>query len=214
MAAFPSASTPATVTYVGNNLSASATTVYTFTNEGTGSDTDRSLIVVVLNYRGGDPSDVTANDGQGGGDLAMTNAVKAADGTDRSQIWYITGQTTSTSTIEITTGGANNMSIGVYAVYNSGTGAPDYTATDFGSDPCSASLTIPTDGIGIGGGVDDVNTTHTWTNLTGDYETNPSSSTKTAGASTQTEEGATTIEWDPSAASSQNAMALASWGPA
>jgi hypothetical protein len=208
MAAAGGVSVPATVVYK-TELNGATGTPYQWTSVGLGTATDRTLVVLVINHRGSTLTSAKI-------DTVDTNqAVVANAGLDFSEIRFLTGVTGTDCTIDVVvSAGDNNISVGVYSVYNSAVTVSD-TDSDTAADPltCTA-LTIPVDGVGIGGAIDDTATTHTWAELSENYETNPSSSTRCTGAATDTVEGTPTITCDPTASSTANAMTVAAFAAA
>ena len=133
------------------------------------------------------------------------------------EIWQANGITASSGNIVVTwSAGMQGCGVGVFAVYDAGSSS--YASTSSTADPMNATIDVPAMGVLIGVGVNDAGGTFAWTNLTERYDEQydaggPGNHTGASDAF-EAAQTALSVTCDPSAAGADNAMVLASWGPA
>lgn len=209
----------ATISFTASATDDTSQTTYTFSGVALGTAAaDRKIVVGVGGARAAAGAHTVASMTVGGiaASLVKQQDVSAGD-RETAEIWQAAVPTGTTGDIVVTfDAGMVGAGIGVWAVYGAQSAA--HATAGSNADPMNASIDVPSGGVLIGYARNANGGTFTWTNLTEKFDEQfdsaaPSNHTGAADtfASAQT---ALSVTCDPSTAGSDNAMALASWGPA
>ena len=204
------------VALTDNTVDTANASTHTFTSQSIGAIDANRKIVVIVNTGGVSAStsvsSMTINSVAAGLVLAVTNSTEAWFVTEIWQAVVPTG--TSVSIVVNWSGTVVNAGIGVYRVIGAASAAYA-TASDNDSDPLTATIDIPADGVLICGAGEGTAATWSWTNADEDYDETIEAGDNQSGASKayDTFQSGITITANPSA-TARPRMALASWGPA
>ena len=205
---------PVTISHTADPFSATNATAYTFSGAALGTAAaNRKISVGVVGAVLGAPAVSTLTIGG-----VSASVVIAAEGTDATgEIWAADVPTGTTGDIVVTfASGSGRCCLSVDAIYGAGTSA--HATASSGAATLSASLEIPNGGVATAiaftGGTSPART-HTWANLTEDFDDVIETDNAYTGAHDAFLVGSTpTITCTPSGAEPRRVMVLASWGPA
>jgi len=164
-------------------------TVYTFSSVSFGDASSGRVIVV--NAGAGTSSARTISSVTIGG-VTATQAAQAAMSESCNGTFYAVVSTGTSGDIVVTySGSCNRSGIGVWGLAGAAATAHD-TVSDSASNPIALPLSIPASGAAIGGCYTN-GATHSWANLTENFEQNPEASHLHSGASATFEEEQTDL---------------------
>ena len=203
----------ASVTFTDNSIDATDLTIYTFSAQALGSASSKKTVVGVSGARAAAGDHTVSGVTVAGSSATLVKRQSVPTATRETvELWEVNGITATSGDVVVTwSAGMTCCGIGVYEVLNAGTSA--YATAGSNADPMSVSIETPSGGVMIGVGKNAGSGTFTWTNATEQYDEAMDAANEHTGALSTTA-GTVTVTCDPSAAGSDNAMALASWASA
>jgi len=215
LSAAPVSSTAATVSFATSAVSSSNASTYTFSSQSLSTAaTGRIIAVLVVGERASAGARTVSSLTVAGVSAALV-VRQTSDNGDAHEIWE--AQVPSGTSGDIVVNFSSSMSccgVGVYAVYNAAY-QNHFTINDEGND-LSGTLVVPTNAIAIGGGTSTGNHAGTLVGLTENFdETLEGNRTQVGGlTSTDSGDGGTTIEFNPSSTHVDDTLVAATWFPA
>lgn len=202
-------------TFIGSSLLASSTSgVATFSGVNIGAAASNRIVIVTVGASkssgtwSGTIASVTIN----GNAATQANAVSNSASTNGVYYLNVPSGTTATIVVNLPSGAdSNGIAIGIYRAVGLASATPTATATATASGAVGASLTIPSNGYGVGSAHHgSIAQAYSWTNLTGDYTGNPGAEGTGSSASSATA-GAATRTATPASESAGATIVLAAW---
>ncbi len=207
----------AAVAFTTSAVDAVNATAFTFSDHSLGvAGSNRKIVIAVFGVGTTASSRLVSTLTIGGVSATLAIAVQnSSEDHYACEIWYATVPTGTTGDVVVTWNAAmGNCGIGAFRVTGANI-AVHATASDNDSDPLTASIDVPANGILIGGGGEDASATFAWTNVTEAYDQVVESNQRHTGASKAFTafQSALAITVAPPA-TARPMLVLASWGPA
>lgn len=216
-------SSPVALTYVTNVTDSTDQTTYTFASTSIGTASSDRVVVVVIGSRANAARSISSVTVGGNSATAIATANNSGGGAEIAAIYAVAVPSGTTASIVVTFSAAMlRIAVGVYTLTGTGGAVTAYgtaTQTPSGSSPTDSTIDCPANGgiLAVNFSNSSATSSTTWTGLTERFDVNPE--TSSSGVSSASDNFASaqtnlTVTATVASVTVQQAMAIASWGPA